>query len=64
MVKKYLIYDRFDFLDRFSDLFDNSDELFNINWLKMSGLKGVCNFKITWLFQSLFSNILIIFKDA
>ena len=54
MVKKYLISDRFDLLDRFfSRFFYNVVRAFFI----LFGKEGVCNFKITLLFQSLFSTI-------
>ena len=45
MVKKYLISDRFSFLDRFFSprCFDNSVRAFFI----LFGQEGVCNFKIT-----------------
>ena len=54
MVKKYLISDRFDFLGSFfSRVFYDSVRAFFISF----GQEGVCNFKITSLFQSLFSVI-------
>ena len=43
-VKKYLISDRFDFLDQFPPrFFGNSVRAFIIIiWLKMNGYKGIC----------------------
>ena len=50
MVQKFLISYRFDFLDLFLRFFDNFVRAFFI----LFGQEGVCNFKITWLFQSSF----------